>query len=301
MKRLLTTLSLATLAACSANAQVYINELLVNAPGADAGLEYFELRGTPGMSLSGYYLLGLEGQATGGKGDVNQYFDLSGFSIGANGYFIAFHKGTTYGPVIAGATAVTNAGTGASWGSGAGSTVGHFADSSGTQLENQASTLLLINRGIGAAPTLTLDLDTGNDGILDALPAGWSLLDSIGLVDGESPLATDVSYGAITFRAATGLGTASSGTLITLSGALEYVGRMGDSTGSTAGDWFGSALGGTGPNFTFLTPSDPYYTGLPISDMQFGGVNAVPEPTTIGLSTLGLLALWMGRRRTRRS
>jgi hypothetical protein len=56
-------------------------------------------------------------------------------------------------------------------------------------------------------------------------------------------------------------------------------------------------VGGTGPGFSFLTPSDPFYTGKPISDMQFGGVNAVPEPTTMGLTAVGLLSLWMVRRR----
>jgi hypothetical protein len=80
-----------------------------------------------------------------------------------------------------------------------------------------------------------------------------------------------------------------------------YAGRKGDSTGSTADDWVGTLLDGTGPAFSFLTPSDPFYTGKPISDMQFGGTNAVPEPTTIGLSAIGLLALWIGRRRAQRS
>ncbi len=51
-------------------------------------------------------------------------------------------------------------------------------------LENWATTMMLVNIGSGSAPTLTLDLDTDDNGLLD-LPAGWSVVDSVGIMDGS--------------------------------------------------------------------------------------------------------------------
>lgn len=298
LKPLLATLSLATLAACTANAgPVYINEILNNSPGTDAPYEYFELRGTPGMSLAGYYLLEVEGNfSTTARGDIGQFFDLGAFSIGANGFFIAFQKGATYGPTVPGATVVTNAGSTAGWGTTGTNTVGHSSDGTQTDLENSTTTLLLINRGAGAAPLLTDDLDTNEDGILD-LPSGWVNVDSVGLIDGSTPNSASFSYGAITFRVGgAAAGGSAYGNIIDVAatGSSMYAGRKGDSTGSTASDWVGSLLDGTGPAFSFLTASDSSYNGKPISDMQFGGTNlVVPEPTTIGMSVICLLSLWL--------
>ena len=47
----------------------------------------------------------------------------------------------------------------------------------------------------------------------------------------------------------------------TTAGAL-YVGRRGESTGSTADDWFGAILNGSAGdplNITFASASDPFY------------------------------------------
>src|SRR6185503_5350657 len=204
MKRFLTPLGVLALAASVAHGQVYINEVLANPVGSDStatvGLESFELRGTAGMSLAGYYLLSLEGQGTGGgRADVNQFFDLGAFSIGANGFLFARQFGSPYTSVQPGATVVANT-TGQGWGqvNGGGSTAGHSSDGAQFDLENSATTILLINIGSGAAPTLSTDLDTGvEDGLLD-LPADWTVVDSVGIMDGVSALASDFSYGAIT-------------------------------------------------------------------------------------------------------
>ena len=93
MKKFITSLAVLAIFASAANADVWINEVLTNPNGSDStattGNEHFELRGTPGMSLWGYYLLSVEGGGTTGRGDINQFFDLSAFSIGANGYLFA--------------------------------------------------------------------------------------------------------------------------------------------------------------------------------------------------------------------
>jgi hypothetical protein len=48
-----------------AGAQFPLSEVDVNPPGTDQGQEAVEIRGAPGASLSGYYLLAIEGDGTG--------------------------------------------------------------------------------------------------------------------------------------------------------------------------------------------------------------------------------------------
>ncbi|HQI50160.1 MAG TPA: hypothetical protein PLN61_16035, partial [bacterium] len=209
MKKILASLATLLLVASAASAAgpVYISEIMANPPGADSsaaqGNEMFELRGPPNMSLAGYYLISVEGQVAGNLGDINQYFDLGAFSLGANGYLFAREANSKYTAVDPAAYLVANT-ISTNWGninSGIGSTAGHYGDGTQGDLENAATTILLVNIGTGSAPTLTTDLDTNDDGVLD-LPAGWTISDSVGLMDGNTPLATDRSYGAITFRVA---------------------------------------------------------------------------------------------------
>jgi hypothetical protein len=285
------SLALFTSAATPACAQVFINELMANAPGGDSGLEYFELRGPSEFSLTGYFLLSLEGQGN-GRGDINQFFDFTGVDIGANGYLIGLQNGSPYPPLL-GSTVLQNT-TGNGWGqvNGAGSSVGHSSDGAQTDIENSASTILLINIGSGVAPTLSTDLDTNNDGALD-LPQGWSVVDSVGLLDGVGALETDISYGAITFRIG-GVGGSLSGNVIDLptTGTSLYVGRKGVSTGSSENDWFGAIPSGSAGNYTFGSATDSFFEGMAMSDMQFGGLNPVPEPSslTLLLAGVGLVA-----------
>ncbi|HOX60083.1 MAG TPA: immunoglobulin domain-containing protein [Verrucomicrobiota bacterium] len=295
MKRILTSLATLLFVAFAANAadSVYINEVLPNPPGTDTGNEYFELRGTPNMSLAGYYLLSLEGQGTTGRGDINQYFDLGSFSLGANGYLFARQAGSKYTATDPGATVIENA-IGTGWGQAnvGGSSVGHYSDASQVDLENSATTFLLINIGSGVTPSLANDLDTNNDGLLD-LPAGWTVVDSVGIMDGASAAATDFSYGAITFRAplyntTTYQGTCAYGNIIdvpppsysTTAGSF-HVGRKGESTGSTSNYWAGSIVEGNAASplaMYFFGSSDPFYTGIPVSAMVYGGTNPSPAP-----------------------
>jgi hypothetical protein len=311
MKRILTTLAALGLAAGITQAQqVWINEVLTNPNGSDStattGNEHFELRGTPNLSLAGYYLLSLEGQGA-SAGDVNQFFDLGTFSLGANGYLFARQNFSLYTPTAPGATVIQNT-AGQGWGLTGASTAGHSGDGTQVDLENSATTVLLINIGSGGAPTLATDLDTDNNGLLD-LPAGWTVADSVGIMDAATPLATDISYGAITFRAAypagNYLGVSAYGNIIDVPGAPPtssgafYVGRKGESTGSTADDWFGANLTGSASdplNITFASASDPFYQGKVLPDMIFGGVNPIPEPGTLALIGLGGLALFLRRK-----
>ena len=277
----------------STQAQVYINEVLPNSPGGDTGNEFFELRGTPNLSLAGYYLISVEGQGTGtpGKGDINQLFDLSAFSLGANGYLFARQNLSPYTTTAAGAAVIQNT-AGSGWGSNAlTSTVGCLADGTQADLENGAATILLVKVEGGITPTNTIDLDTNNDGLLD-LPVGWTVVDSVGIMDGAGAAATDASYGVITFRApssgdGTYQGASAYGNIIDVPGPLTttagtfHVGRKGESTGSTSNDWVGAIVDGVAAsplNFFFYSSSDPAYTGMLLSDMVYGGTNASAAP-----------------------
>ena len=313
MKRILSTLAvlLFVSSAASAAGPVYINEVLTNPNGSDSttstGNEHFELRGPPGTPLSGYYLLSIEGGGTTGRGDINQFFDLGAFSIGANGYLFARQNFSLYAPTAAGATVLQNT-AGQGWGLTTGpSTVGHSGDGTQVDLENGTTTIMLINIGAGSAPAVTLDLDANDDGWLDALPAGWSIVDSVGIIEGSATGgATDFSYGAITLRVqGAAAGSSKYGNIVEVPGAPPttagafYVGRRGESTGSTAGDWFGAILNGSASaplSITFASTSDPFYQGMVLPDMVFGGANPIPEPGSLALLGLGGLALFLRRK-----
>ena len=297
MKRILTSIAALLLVASAANAadSVYINEVLPNSPGSDTGNEYFELRGTPNMSLAGYYLLNLEGQGattTPGRGDVNQFWNLSSFSLGANGYLFARQTGSAYTVADANTTVVTSDGGG--WQS-----TFDFYHGDGTQadFENGPNTVLLIKVESGYTPPAytggqaTDDLDTNNDGFLD-LPAGWTVVDSVGYMDGTDASASVCSYAAITFRAPNPSGVYQGicpayGNIIDVPGPLTttagtfYVGRKAESTGSTTNDWVGTIVdgaAGTPLNFVFKSASDLGFNGSKLQDMVYGGLNLTPAP-----------------------
>jgi hypothetical protein len=170
VKKLITSLAVLALFASAANADLWINEVLTNPNGSDStynagtntgtGNEHFELRGTPSMSLSGYYLLSLEGGGTTGRGDINQFFDLSLFSIGSNGYLFGRQNFSKYTATATGATVIQNTAA-QGWGLTGASTVGHSGDGTQVDWENGTTTIMLINIGSGSAPTLTQDAGRG--------------------------------------------------------------------------------------------------------------------------------------------
>ena len=80
----------------SAQAVVYINEILLNPPGSggDDTQEFIELQGAPGMRLDGYAIALLNGSeeklfAVGSLGqaphEIDELFSLDGLSLGRTG------------------------------------------------------------------------------------------------------------------------------------------------------------------------------------------------------------------------
>jgi hypothetical protein len=213
-------------------AELYINEIFFDPGGAgqDNRDEYIELRGTPGMSLADHYLIFVEHEDneahTGGAGLIENIFDLSGFSLGANGFLLLRQDGNLFNDdsVAPGATNIENdnmdpmltLGWGDNNSSPGTSLVLHSGiTNAGTRsisLENGGSTAVLIRNDIsvdgGLVPRLELDLDQGNDGLdnrpdspqtaIDDWASKWTILDSVGhLENDEIELAR--MYGQVNF------------------------------------------------------------------------------------------------------
>lgn len=252
-------------------AQVVINEMYVDPPGSDdvtGKMEYVELRGEPNLSLAGYYLIFLEGENSPSMGAIQNLFNLSDRSLGANG-FLSIRMNSSIYPsanldpngnnlMQGGSYSDTNY-RGFGRGRSGYSTIGHQGegDPERRDIENGVFTALLIRRGTGPAPQIGDDLDTEEvadglggtrygDGVLN-LPAGWTIVDSIGvaLELGESD---GTVYGAVNFGCENmthrpagspfldvnwGIG----GLNDTTDDEIEYIARWGNSTGSTLDDW----------------------------------------------------------------
>lgn len=235
------------LAQGSAWSQPWISEILLNPPGPGANevFQYVEIRGIPNLLLTnGTFLVGIEGDAGGNPGTIQDVFDLSGRRLGGNGFLVLLQKSNTYS-VAHGAMALTQAGADDGFGSGSGSSIGHKGENSAVEMEGPSVTFFLIQTT--NKPALGDDLDANNDGIPDA-PwfASWTIFDSVGVLDNTGT--GDIAYGAINFRrnsAAT-----ATGTVVPLPFTPDYLGRSGNTTGSTAGEWVAANnLAGTAPNF----------------------------------------------------
>ncbi len=249
-----------------------INEILFDPPSTDSPKEYIELRGTPGATLAaGTYLVGIEGDSgSPNPGNVQNIFDLSGKQFGINGLLVLLQKGSTY-TANPGANVLRNTGSGAGWGNGASSSIGHTGST--TDIESGSVSFFLIQTA--TAPTLTNDIDSNNDGIADgATYSNWTVLDSVSLLDGGT---TDKAYGSIVFKKGSGGSVAPNATVVNTSFIAGYVGRTGDTTGSTASDWVASVITGTAPNLTLGTAantSPASFAGQALN--HIGGNNFAP-------------------------
>ncbi|MCS6776862.1 MAG: PEP-CTERM sorting domain-containing protein [Chloroherpetonaceae bacterium] len=139
-----------------ANAQLRINEFLINPPGSDNGYEFIELiSNTPNYSLNNVWLLVVEGEGT-ARGVVDQAINYTGFSTGSNGLLLHRDSNITLLPPPDPSTTVR---------------VQDFVP----DIENGGQTYIL---ALGFTGAVGLDLDTNNDGVLDLTP--WtSVFDAI--------------------------------------------------------------------------------------------------------------------------
>ncbi len=155
---------------------VSINEILINAPGADNGKEFIELSGAAGESLNGLSIVLIEGDGnSAGKIDRYHTFDSTD-TLGDNGLLLLRDTTAVLNPIPEPATTVI---------------VEPEPQTLFTNdLENGTITFLLVKDFFGA---LGDDLDTNNDGVLDALLPWTSVIETIAWVDGG---ANDLAYGS---------------------------------------------------------------------------------------------------------
>lgn len=257
-----------------------ISEIFFDSPGSDVPNEYVEIRGTPNTALTNTYLVFLEAEGQTGtdglSGNIDSIFDLSGKSIGTNGFatlrmFNAQHTG-----MCAGTNDYRNTTVTAGFGSNGASSIGFAGTNNNGQIENGGFAAFLVRTSapINPGDWLDVDLDAENDGKLDSgadySQAGpqylyvnpgnpserWEILDSVGQFEpGEAQ--TGRGYAAVNYSTGpmnpanlnTGAININTGlTDVVRDGdpnsdggiEMEYLARWGSRTGNNAEAWFGA-------------------------------------------------------------
>jgi len=200
-------------------AQILLNELDVNPGGTDNPCEYVELIGTPGTLVQNMHFVSIEGDSgsTPGVATAVITFGVPGPAIGSNGLLVVT------GTAACGARTFP-----------AGTTVAQttLLDTSGGALQNGTNSFLLIS---STTPiTAGTDYDTDNNGTLESLPAGATIVDGVSWSDGG---AGDITYGTVL--------TAASGTI----GAATRF--PGNTTPNSAAAWYAGAMTGTNDANTY--------------------------------------------------
>ncbi|MGL5094488.1 MAG: hypothetical protein ACRDD1_02805, partial [Planctomycetia bacterium] len=193
-----------------------LSEVNVNPPSTDDPFEFVEIRGAANEALTNLYLVAIEGDSGAAAGAADFVVNLSALSLGSNGLLII--KATSGGHVPPGATTV----------------VGDAQLNDGTApLENGTISFLLIQSA--AAIIEGTDYDVGDDGVLEALPGGATIVDAVGWTDGGSG---DRVYGGVVL-------TQSSGTP---DAAVRFAG---DDTPINLASWFNGDLSGANSTLAF--------------------------------------------------
>jgi len=153
---------------------IVINEIRIDQTGTDLD-EYFELKGAPGQSLDGYtYIVIGDGSTSATRNGVIEFVKpLTGLTLGSDGLALFAQYATL---------------------ANAGGTVDYLITPlvSGGMFENSDNVTHMLVQGFTG--TLNQDLDTNEDGVLDATP--WaSIADAIALVENNNiPPATGDEY-----------------------------------------------------------------------------------------------------------
>lgn len=287
--------------------QMYINEVYLDPPGSSGDLvyEYVELRGEPNASLEDTYFIVLEnetGTPTANPGQIEAVFDLGSLSnpfLGSNGFLTLTQAGASYSGLNPESNNLQSNLVSYTWGSGPASSVGFTDEGSNGVMENSGGTFILLknNGGSATAPTIAspdlIDLDADDDNEIDSgtIYDSWTILDSIG-ISGDPGELNGFMYAPINFSLATppGGGNVSAGaTFVDVGFEIEYFGRWGNSTGSTAADWHIANLtndnlaGFDGPT-DFRQSGDPH--GVDTSNQFVESSQGVPYGTHL-TNTLG--------------
>lgn len=214
------SIALCVLAACilfvssaTAHGQSLINEISVDPPGSDVPCEYVEFKGTPNTPLTNLYFISITGDSESNPGFVNFVIQLENGAntpyFGANGLLAVVGPqqcGTRTYPAETAVYSVL------------------ARQGGGEVFPNSTNSFLLVS-----SPTVItfVDYDADNNGTLEGLPVGATVVDSISWSDGG---ANDITYGPRL--------TASGGVI----GAATRFPT--NTTANSAAAWYGGALEG---------------------------------------------------------
>ncbi len=158
------------------NDVVLLSELKVNPPGvSDGPFEFVELRGASDALLTNVYFVAVEGNNGGNPGTASLVVDLSSHRLGENGLLVLAAPGHPY--TFAGETA---------------SLLDPAFSQAGGALGNGSVSFLLVASPEPIRPGI--DLDSGDNGIMEGLPATARILDAVAWRDGNT---SDVVYGGV--------------------------------------------------------------------------------------------------------
>lgn len=226
-------------------AAAVINEILYDELFGDANTsQYVELRGEPNASLDqGTYLVVVDSEENLNniEGTIHGIFDLSGLSFGSNGFLVLLPQGSPYIPDPAATTLRSTE-------EGFGGLPGDIYSDSHDQSDRidfifAGNTFFLIQTDV--APQLGDDIDADSDGFIDPVGvySNWNVLDSISVMWN---LSDGHGYGSIVFVNTNDVHvpevTIAEGTTLVRVDGFGYVGRIGNSTGSSAKDWVGGTV-----------------------------------------------------------
>jgi hypothetical protein len=236
----------------SAAAQIRINEMMIDGPGTDNGQEFIELSSAaPSTPLAGLTFLALDGDG-GNAGTIDVALNLSPFSTGTNGLFLWRDSVTVLAPAPDPLTSL------------------NIADFN-PDIENGSNTYLLVSGFSGAIGN---DIDTDNDGVIDAALPWTSVVDAVTILENDG--AANVGYAAA-------LGGAS---------FPQFAAFNPDCFQRFGGALWGFDVTGTNPG---PYPNDPAESGdssgAPVGGswtLTPGSAN-IPEPASIGLLAMGAL------------
>jgi len=166
--------------ASSVQAQLLLNEIVVNPPGADEPFEFIELKGSPGNTLNNIYVCVFEGDSA-SAGNCDLVIPINNITLGSNGLLlIATSLGFANVPSATTFIDTLNFGI------------------PGGLLENGNTTFAII---FSPTPIVyNADYDTNNDGTLD-LPSGAILQDAVGWNNGDL---TALIYGGVVLTQSAG-------------------------------------------------------------------------------------------------
>ncbi|NNE67846.1 MAG: carboxypeptidase regulatory-like domain-containing protein [Pyrinomonadaceae bacterium] len=179
---------------------VVLNEIQVNNPGADLPhCEHIEIRGDANSQIpANTYVLEIEGDGS-GAGIVDFSINLGFFPFGSNGIRVVTGPGGA-------PTFKENIGVLGPCGSRNYSGTGAAVTEAGSlTLENGTISFLLVNSA--SVISAGLDIDLNNDGVIDNLPIGATIIDAVGWTDGSIG---DHVYGGVNITPGTGTPDAAS-------------------------------------------------------------------------------------------